>query len=127
MLDIRAYIALGVILWYSLFESGVHSTIAGVIMGLLAPATALISDKNALSEAVQPAMQDQSDFSGFRKSYISSECVSTCHGTFENLLHPLTGFLIVPIFALANAGVEISSDSLSDAASSGVTREFYLV
>ena len=117
-----AYIALGVILWYSLFESGVHSTIAGVIMGLLAPATALISDKNALSEAVQPAMQDQSDFSGFRKATFHLNASVPVTERFENLLHPLTGFLIVPIFALANAGVEISSDSLSDAASSGVTR-----
>ena len=117
-----AYIALGVILWYSLFESGVHSTIAGVIMGLLAPATALISDKNALSEAVQPAMQDQSDFSGFRKATFHLNASVPVTERFENLLHPLTGFLIVPIFALANAGVEISFDSLSDAASSGVTR-----
>ena len=117
-----AYIALGVILWYSLFESGVHSTIAGVIMGLLAPATALISDKNALSEAVQPAMQDQSDFSGFRKATFHLNASVPVTERFENLLHPLTGFLIVPIFALANAGVEISYDSLSDAASSGVTR-----
>jgi len=116
------YIALGFLLWYSLFESGVHATIAGVIMGLLAPATALINDKDAVSEAVQPAMQDQTDFSGLRKAtFHLNESVSITE-RFENLLHPLTGFLIVPIFALANAGVEISSDSLSDAASSGVTR-----
>jgi len=117
-----AYIALGVVLWYSLFESGVHSTIAGVIMGLLAPATALISDKNALSQAVQPAMQEQSDFSGLRKATFHLNESVPITERFENLLHPLTGFLIVPIFALANAGVEISYDSLSDAASSGVTR-----
>jgi len=117
-----AYIALGVLLWYSLFESGVHATIAGVIMGLLAPATALINDKNAVSEAVQPAMQTHTDFSGLRKATFHLNESVPITERFENLLHPLTGFLIVPIFALANAGVEISSDSLSDAASSGVTR-----
>jgi len=116
------YIALGFLLWYSLFESGVHATIAGVIMGLLAPATALINDKDAVSEAVQPAMQDQTDFSGLRKATFHLNASVPITERFENLLHPLTGFLIVPIFALANAGVEISSDSLSDAASSGVTR-----
>ena len=116
------YIALGFLLWYSLFESGVHATIAGVIMGLLAPATPLINDKNSLSEAIQPAMQAQTDFSGLRKAtFYLNESVPITE-RFQNLLHPLTGFLIVPIFALANAGVEISSDSLSDAASSGVTR-----
>ena len=116
------YIALGILLWYSLFESGVHATIAGVIMGLLAPATALINDKNAVSEAVQPAMQTQTDFSGLRKATFHLNESVPITERFENLLHPLTGFLIVPIFALANAGVEISSDSLSDAVSSGVTR-----
>jgi len=116
------YIALGILLWYSLFESGVHATIAGVIMGLLAPATPLINDKNAVSEAVQPAMQTQTDFSGLRKATFHLNESVPITERFENLLHPLTGFLIVPIFALANAGVEISSDSLSDAASSGVTR-----
>jgi NhaA family Na+:H+ antiporter len=91
-------------------------------MGLLAPATALINDKNTVSEAVQPAMQAQTDFSGLRKATFHLNESVPITERFENLLHPLTGFLIVPIFALANAGVEISSDSLSDAASSGVTR-----
>ncbi len=117
-----AYIALGVLLWYSLFESGVHATIAGVVMGLLAPATALIDDKDTVSEAVQPAMQTHTDFSGLRKATFHLNESVPITERFENLLHPLTGFLIVPIFALANAGVEISLDSLSDAASSGVTR-----
>ena len=116
------YIAFGFLLWYSLFESGVHATIAGVIMGLLAPATALINDTNTVSEAVQPAMQAQTDFSGLRKATFHLNESVPITERFENLLHPLTGFLIVPIFALANAGVEISSDSLSDAVSSGVTR-----
>ena len=117
-----AYIALGVLLWYSLFESGVHATIAGVVMGVLAPATALIDDKDKVSEAVQPAMQAHTDFSGLRKATFHLNESVPITERFENLLHPLTGFLIVPIFALANAGVEISLDSLSDAASSGVTR-----
>ena len=124
-LDVRytpVYIALGILLWYSLFESGVHATIAGVIMGLLAPATPLISDKSTVSEAVEPAMQARTDFSGLRKATFHLNASVPTTERFENLLHPLTGFLIVPIFALANAGIEISSDSLSDAASSGVTR-----
>lgn len=116
------YIALGILLWYSLFQSGVHATIAGVIMGLLTPATALISDKNTLSAAVEPAIQAQTDFSSLRKATFHLNASVPTTERFENLLHPLTGFIIIPIFALANAGVEISSDSLSDAASSSVTR-----
>ena len=40
----------------------------------------------------------------------------------QNLLHPLTGFLILPLFALANAGVVLSTDAVGDAVSSGVTQ-----
>ena len=49
------YVGLGVILWYSVLMSGVHTTIAGVIMGLLAPAVPLLEHKHA-SEAVGPSL-----------------------------------------------------------------------
>jgi NhaA family Na+:H+ antiporter len=39
----------------------------------------------------------------------------------ENRLHPVTGFVIIPVFALANAGVDISGESLSNALTSGIT------
>ncbi len=39
----------------------------------------------------------------------------------EHLLHPLTSLVVIPIFALANAGIELSGDSLADAVSAPVT------
>ena len=39
----------------------------------------------------------------------------------ENMLHPFTAFMIIPIFALANAGIKLSGDTISDAATSNVT------
>jgi NhaA family Na+:H+ antiporter len=73
-------LATGVGLWFALHEAGIHPTIAGVILALLAPPSQL-----------------------------------------EHLLHPWTSFLIVPLFALANTGVTISGDALSDAATSPIT------
>ena len=40
----------------------------------------------------------------------------------QNLLHPLTGFIILPLFALANAGVVLSTEAVGDAVSSGITQ-----
>lgn len=75
--QLAAYVAVGVVLWYLLLQSGVHPTLAGVAMGVLAPVRVI----------------DQLEFR----------------------LHPWTGFVVVPLFALANAGIEISGRTLSDA------------
>ena len=80
---VLVYVALGTVLWYSLLEAGVHPTLAGVAMGLLAPVDRIAG--------------------------------------FEHVLHPWTSFLVVPVFALANAGIEISADSIEHALDSPVT------
>ncbi len=110
------YILLGSVLWYAMFRSGVHPTIAGVVMGLLAPAGALIR-----SGEVPPIDVGALDADGLRAAkFLMNESVSVA-ARLEHRLHPVTGFVIIPIFALANAGIEISRDSLGDALASGVT------
>ena len=110
------YIVLGSVLWYAMFRSGVHATIAGVIMGLLAPAGALIQ-----SGEMAPIDVGSLDADGLREAkFRMNESVSVA-ARLEQQLHPITGFMIIPIFALANAGIEISGDSLRDALGSGVT------
>jgi NhaA family Na+:H+ antiporter len=75
------YLVLGVLLWLATYASGVHATIAGVALGLLIPA--------ARSE---PAARSPGDRLG-------------------DALHPWSTFLVVPVFALANAGVVIRADA----------------
>jgi Na+:H+ antiporter, NhaA family len=82
------YVLPALVLWACTLESGVHATIAGVILGLLAP--------NQQWRG-QPVI-----------------------GRLEHVLHPWTSFLVVPLFALANAGVALGADSISDAVSSRV-------
>ena len=77
------YIVVGAVLWYATFESGIHATIAGVILGLLTPARPF-QGENIMEK-------------------------------LEHLLLPWSNFVIIPLFALANAGVVISGESLSDA------------
>jgi NhaA family Na+:H+ antiporter len=101
----------------ALHEVGVPGTIAGVILGLMAPTTParqrhLIEEEALLDlSTVQAAAQTAA---------LARESVSIVEW-LEHLLHPWTSFVIVPLFALANAGIPLSSEALSDAASSRIT------
>lgn len=92
------YILLGVALWYCMYKSGVHPTLAGVVLGLMTPN---IPKSN-------PKLHDQEDGT-----------VSVIEW-LENKLHPWSSFAIVPLFAFANTGVEISSSSISAALDSKI-------
>jgi len=115
------YVVLGSAIWLATFESGVHATIAGVALALLAPARALmpevdadrIADKLSADQHVTAAEVQDISFR-LRESIPVTE-------RLQGFLHPWTSYLIVPVFALANAGVAVSGDSLSDAAGSPVT------
>jgi NhaA family Na+:H+ antiporter len=86
---IAAYVPLGILAWVAVYESGIHATIAGVVLGLLAPA--------------RP----------FKGRDLETE--------LEHRLHPVSAFAIVPLFALANAGVDFGGGVLGDALGSSVT------
>jgi Na+:H+ antiporter, NhaA family len=109
-------LALGCGLWLALEESGVHATIAGVILGLLAPTRPHVHrelvDVDVLTDlsSVQAARETAS---------LARQSVSVVEW-LEHVLHPWTSFVIVPLFALANAGITLSADAISDAATSRV-------
>jgi NhaA family Na+:H+ antiporter len=73
-------------------ESGIHATIAGVALGLLVP-----SAQRSGERAEAPLER------------------------LERALHPWSAYLVLPLFALANAGVSLSGNAISDAAASRVT------
>lgn len=76
-----AYVVVGIILWASVLKSGVHATLAGVIIGFCIP----LKGKNG-----ETPLED-----------------------FEHLLAPWCSFVILPLFAFANAGVSLSGMSWS--------------
>lgn len=125
---VAVYVAIGAVLWFALHEAGVHPTLAGVVMGLLAPTTphgapALVDGEQleadlATSIAYRNAALSSDDHA--RDPVRSAtETVSTVEW-LEHVLHPWAAFLIVPVFALANAGIEVSVTSLRHAAGSVV-------
>ncbi len=114
------YVIIGFVIWYATFRSGVHATIAGVALGLLAPARPLLGSR--AFERVEDLVSGDTTSPGELRdaSWKIRESVPVT-GRLIGLLSPWTSFLVIPIFALANAGVTLSSDAVADAATSRVT------
>jgi NhaA family Na+:H+ antiporter len=107
----------GFMLWLTLYESGVHATIAGVVMGLLMPARPMHSELQADEIAKVLERDDDITAADVRATAsVIGGTVSPCDRLIDTL-HPWTSYLIVPLFALANAGIAISGDSLSSPSS----------
>jgi NhaA family Na+:H+ antiporter len=121
--------ALGIALWAAAFESGVHPTIAGVILGLLTPSlsapdpTYTEKARELVDQYEAAVTEDDVVRAGALLGEIEEETAvrSAPLERLERLLHPWSSFVVVPIFALANSGVDISGDAISDAAASPIT------
>jgi NhaA family Na+:H+ antiporter len=96
--QVSLYIPMGVLLWYCMYRAGIHPTLAGVVLGMMTPniprkGTDLIDSDDHVVSVIE---------------------------WLENKLHPFSSFLIVPLFAFANTGVQISQSSISAAINSPI-------
>ena len=122
------FITFGAVVWLLTYRSGIHPTIAGVVLGLLAPAEPFQRPHAVSAEARRtadltvddPEPPDADSPHWLRLAQLSREAVSPLART-EHALLPWTSFVIVPLFALANAGVRLSPDALGAAATSPIT------
>ncbi len=114
------YALIGIVVWYATFKSGVHATIAGVVLGLLTPARPLLGPRafENVEDVLSGDRATPSAINDANWQMRESVAVTT---RLAGLVSPWTSFVVVPIFALANAGIELSGDKLSAAASSRVT------
>ena len=113
-----AYIVIGFFVWLAFHESGVHATIAGVLLGLLTPARSWVSE-GLFNDIVQRANdvftgdlpEEQKIGAALHVKEAAREAVPPLE-RIEMALHPWVGFFIMPVFALANAGVQINVSAL---------------
>jgi NhaA family Na+:H+ antiporter len=122
------YTVAGALIWFAFHESGVHATIAGVILGLMTPATSYLDTSffgNLLTRASEVVhggeFETLSHRAGRLRDFlrISRESISPLE-YLEARLHPWVAFLIMPLFALANAGVPIHLSYLTDPVANAV-------
>jgi NhaA family Na+:H+ antiporter len=116
------YVAAGLVAWFAFHESGVHATIAGVVLGLMTPAKPMLVSEEFLFRVRQSSDVFAAERwnSTPRRAEKVRQLQRVCRETvspleyLENTLHPYSSFCIMPIFALANAGVPLSLSSFND-------------
>jgi NhaA family Na+:H+ antiporter len=116
-----AYFLAGVLIWIAVDASGIHATITGVILGLMTPARRWVSNERLYAildrVVVHPAGDDGSGATRDRRTLQVAEIAAReSLSPVERLeigLHPWVGFVIMPLFAFANAGLPLGLSDLS--------------
>jgi NhaA family Na+:H+ antiporter len=127
------YILIGAGVWLALLESGVNPTLAGVVLGLLTPSEpfqrprAVSREAHRIAEETvdEPFPPDADAPQWLRLAELSREAVSPL-ARVESALHPWTSSLVIPLFALANAGVVLSRSGIREAFTSPVAVGVFL-
>jgi NhaA family Na+:H+ antiporter len=131
------YIVVGIPLWYALHASGLHATLAGILLAAAIPARATFTPAhfegriNELESAFRAESHDpqtsDSPLSNYRMASIaqameqSAAAVQSPLQRIEHGLTPWVTFIVIPVFALANAGIDLASIAWGEAFSNPVT------
>ncbi|QAY74437.1 Na+/H+ antiporter NhaA [Agromyces protaetiae] len=115
------YVILAVVVWFAFLASGVHPTLAGVAIALLVPVYR--PDRREVEQALELArMFRQSPNTEYARAAANSlrESISI-NERLQSAFAPSVAYVILPLFALANAGVHVSGEILADALRSPIT------
>lgn len=122
MRSVLAYALIGAVVWFAIDASGIHATITGVLFGLLVPARPAVSTGRMMAiigslEIFMPGKRgSDSRTSQTRLHDVESAIHANMPLTerFESALHPWITFFVMPLFAFANADVELAAASIGD-------------
>jgi NhaA family Na+:H+ antiporter len=133
--SIVAYWVAGAFFWAAILQSGIHATLAGVIMGAITPDTAafpgreFVERAKALVGRVEQSLDDEdherAQMAMGQLELITIETESPLE-RLERITHPWSAYVILPVFALVNAGVLIGAEAIGSAMSSSVTLGIFL-
>jgi len=125
------YWTVGILVWLATLASGVHATVAGVLLGFLTPTHKMVSTDTLVARARRLADElmgviERDRFESERKRLANqlSDVKKNALSPLEYLttaLHPWVAFTVMPVFALANAGVALEADALDDPTAWGVS------
>jgi Na+/H+ antiporter NhaA len=115
------FAVLGLAIWVALFESGVEPVVVGLAMGLLTYASpAARTDLEAATERFR-SFREQPTPELARSAQAGVRSAISLNDRLQHLYHPWTSYLIVPLFALANAGIVVSGGFIRTAFASPIT------
>lgn len=124
------YVLPGLVVWGGVYAAGIHPTIAGVVLGLVTPIRAWLGpdgfilgvhkELERLSAASSAELSSESLGETLKHVDVARREAMSPAESLISTLHPWVAFVIMPIFALANAGVSLKNDGLSAEASTVV-------
>jgi Na+/H+ antiporter NhaA/predicted DsbA family dithiol-disulfide isomerase len=115
------YAALGLVMWVAVYKAGVDPVIVGLAMGLLTIAyTAVREDLEHATDSFR-SFREQPTPELARSARIALESAISPNDRLEQVYHPWSSYVVVPLFALANAGIVIDAGFLSRAFASPIT------
>jgi NhaA family Na+:H+ antiporter len=115
------YVVLTLALWAATYASGVHPTLAGVLAGLLIPASDPAKTRIRELAVFGRALIENPSAGGVRLANLAAAATVSANERLQTWLHPWSAYFVIPAFGLANAGVSLSADNLRAAAQSPVT------
>jgi Na+:H+ antiporter, NhaA family len=119
--QLAPYLLAGLALWGSVYASGVHPTLAGVLVGLLVPAARVDPEQRERLRFYGRAVIEHADPAKARLAVSAARATVPANDRLQNALHPVSAFVVIPLFGLANAGVVLDGATLRAAATSRIT------
>jgi len=113
--------AFGATAWICVYESGVEPVVVGLVIGLVVHAYTTPRDTLERASERFREFREQPTAELARSAAVELRAATSFNERLQQLFHPWTSYLIVPLFALANAGIAVDSGLLSDALTSPIT------
>lgn len=115
------YVVLTLALWSATYASGVHPTLAGVLAGLLIPASSVTTVRPRELFVFGRALVENPSADGVRLANLAASATVSANERLQSWLHPWSAYFVIPAFGLANAGVDLSPATLRSAGTSPLT------